>query len=198
MKASIERLFITSLSMTVILSTAVAFVNATAFSKSAPQKSDSRSNLKQLGQALRMYIQDYDVFPPMKDFATIRPLLAPYLENESAFINPDTKQPFLPNPSLSRRDLDTVCKESYQKKQGVAAFYEATARTNGSRYVLVVPKPDGLNKKGEPFWKEGSDFIEVGPNDVVPVGSSDVVPGFKVENMSKAGWAKVKKASNIR
>lgn len=193
MRASVKRLLVASLTITVVMSTAITFVKATASSKTAPQKSDSRSNLKQLGWALRMYTQDYDdVLPPMKDIATIRPLLAPYLEDKSAFINPDTKQPFLPNPSLSRRHLAAVYKESYQKKQGIVAFYEATPRANGARYVLTLPKPDGLNKRGEPFWKGSQE------DSIIIVDSTGIIfPDFKVENISKRDWPKVKKASNI-
>src|SRR4028119_1475611 len=124
MRASVKRLFMVLLSLSVVMSTAIAFVKVNPSSNTAPQESDSRSNLQQLGQALKLYTDDYHyVLPPMKSAASIRPLLTPYIQNKAAFINPDTKQPFLLNSSLSSRHLFTVYKESYEKKQSIVAFY---------------------------------------------------------------------------
>jgi hypothetical protein len=195
MRASVKWLFMVSLSLTVVMCTAIAFVKVNPSSNTAPQKSDSRSNLQQLGQALRVYTHDYNyVFPPMKNLASIGPLLAPYLQNKTAFINPDTKQPFLLNSSLSSRDLFSVYKESYQKKQSIVALYEATSRADGSRYAVALPMPDGLNEKGEPLWK-GQRIKIV---DATTGTYSLISPDFKIISISNRDWGKVKKASGIR
>ena len=194
MRASVKRLFMLSLSLSVVMSTAIAFVKVNPSSKIAPQESESRSNLQQLGHALRMYTHDYNyVLPPMENAASIRPLLTPYLQNRAAFINPDTKQPFLPNSSLSSRDLFSVYKESYQKKQSIVALYEATSRADGSRYAVALPMPDGLNEKGEPLWK-GQRIIV----DATTGTYSLISPDFEIISISNRDWGKVKKASGIR
>ncbi|MDF2439642.1 MAG: hypothetical protein JWN98_626 [Abditibacteriota bacterium] len=154
---------------------AVAFANSTA-----SKKSDARSNLKQLGTALMMYAQDYDEFlPPMKNAAHVQQLLSPYLENESAFINPHTKKAFGIYLSLSGRSLEAVYKESYQKKQGVIAFYEATPRTHGARFVLRMAKPHSY-KNGMPAWVSTGTFWQPA-----------------VESVSQLQWLKAKKAFKL-
>ena len=68
--------------------------------------SSSDSNLKQLGLAMIQYTQDYDeMMPPMKDAATAKKALYPYVKSDDVFLSPKTHQPYLPNTSLSHRSL---------------------------------------------------------------------------------------------
>jgi beta-lactamase regulating signal transducer with metallopeptidase domain len=63
----------------------------------------SRSRLEQLGRALSMYAQDYDmVLPPMSNSAAAKKALYPYVSKDDAvFLDPQTNQPYEPNARVS-------------------------------------------------------------------------------------------------
>jgi hypothetical protein len=100
----------------------------------------SLGNLKQLGTALLMYVQDYDeVLPPMQDAQTAKKVLQPYVKNESIFVNPDTKEPYQPNPILSKKKLAHMTAPAE-----MVAFYEPTPAMDGTRGVVFL---DGHAKR---------------------------------------------------
>lgn len=73
----------------------------------------SNNNLKQLGLAVMMYLQDYDeVFPPLKTPETFRPLLMPYIKNNAVFFIPNTepKVGYVANASLSYHTQADIAK----------------------------------------------------------------------------------------
>jgi hypothetical protein len=100
----------------------------------------SVSNLKQMGLALMMYVQDYDeVFPPMKDPATVKKLLMPYVKNESVFVDPISKKPYQPNPILSRKKMAHIASPA-----SFVAIYETEPAADGTRGVCFL---DGRVKR---------------------------------------------------
>lgn len=155
-----------------------------ALASSGPTKQlDTRSNLKQLGTALMMYAQDYDeCLPPMHNAAQVQQLLSPYLENESAFINPHTKNAFGINFTLSGRQLEAVYQDGYQNKQGIIVFYEASPRVHGARFALRMAKPfEYLND--EPVWAY--------------TGKDSALQQPTVESISQLEWVKAKEVSRL-
>jgi prepilin-type processing-associated H-X9-DG protein len=118
--------------------------------------SSAVSQLKQIGLALLMYAQDYDeMLPPMKDAATVKRVLLPYVHgNAAVFADPLTHEPYQPNASLSgrRRSLVvTSSRDSHEKPlrrryqieipgstAQVVAFYEASPAADGTRAVLFL------------------------------------------------------------
>ena len=158
--------------------TAVTFANS-----AASKKPDTRGNLKELGSALMAYAQDYDeVLPPMKDAASFQELLCCYLKDKSVFISPETGKPFVANPSLSGRSLDSLYKEGYEKKQGVVAFYEASPQKSGARFVLRMAKPFKYIDD-DPVWEYS--------------GKNDTFWEPTVERLSQSQWLETKKAFNL-
>jgi len=94
----------------------------------------SESNLKQLGVAVFIYSQDYDEkFPPATSAAAFKKALLPYIKSEDAFIQPRTKQPYLPNPWLSSKNATVVANPT----EFVLA-YEAGPAPDGKRAVVYV------------------------------------------------------------
>lgn len=97
------------------------------------QGTASLNNLKQIGLALTMYVQDYDeVLPPMKN-AAVQKVLMPYVKNKAVFSSPQSKQPYQPNTSLSHRTL-----ASFQNPSTMVVFYEAAPDAEGYRAVLFL------------------------------------------------------------
>src|SRR5690242_9277018 len=63
-------------------------------------------NVKQVGTALMMYIQDYDeVLPPMKSMAGAQKVLIPYIKSNSVFTCPVTNKPYKNNPVVGSKKL---------------------------------------------------------------------------------------------
>jgi prepilin-type processing-associated H-X9-DG protein len=87
-----------------------------------------------------MYTQDYDnVLPPMKDAATVKKALLPYVKNDAVFAHPGTKEPYAPNPILSGRKMAHIA-----NSVEMVALYEATPAPDGKRGVVFV---DGHAKR---------------------------------------------------
>lgn len=92
------------------------------------------NNLKRLALGVMMYLQDYDeVFPPMKSAAALKKSVKPYVKNERIFVQPDTKQPYLPNPRLARKELAKV-----KSPAKMAMLYEASPAPDGTRGVAFA------------------------------------------------------------
>lgn len=94
----------------------------------------SPRNLKQLGTAMRAYVEDYDeVFPPITSPAAMKKILLPLTQSESTFIQPSTKQPYQFNPFLSRKKLSAIVSPA-----GTIMIYEASPGPDGMRAVAFV------------------------------------------------------------
>lgn len=92
------------------------------------------SNLRNVGLALAMYIQDYDErLPPMKIGAQTQKVLYPYLPNPSVFNCPITMKPYQPNPHLHLRRLKEI-----SKPNEVPAFYDTQPHPDGMRGIVFV------------------------------------------------------------
>lgn len=103
-------------------------------------------NLKQVGVALMMYVQDYDeTLPPMPSPDVVKRLLFPYVKNAAAFVHPETKEPYLPNPVLSRKTLAQI-----EAPAEFVALYEARPAGDNTRGVVFL---DGHVKRvAEAEW----------------------------------------------
>ncbi len=94
----------------------------------------SVSNLKQVSLGLLQYVQDYDEnLPPMKDAATVKKAIYPYVKSDQIFIQPDTKRPYKPNSSLSGRSLAT-----FSAPATMVTFYEDAADQDNTRAVAFL------------------------------------------------------------
>ena len=95
---------------------------------------ESESNLKQIGLAMMQYSQDNDEYlPPMRDAAVAKKALWPYVKSDQVFLNPMTKQPFLPNTSIAHRSL-----ASFNSPANFVIYYEATPAPDNTRRVLFL------------------------------------------------------------
>jgi hypothetical protein len=94
----------------------------------------SLDNLRQLGVAFAMYVQDYDDrLPPMTNPAVVKKALFPYVKSEAVFVQPTTREPYQPNPALSHRKLASI-----EQPDRVVAFYEGRPSMPGARWVVFV------------------------------------------------------------
>lgn len=101
---------------------------------------ESLNNLKQLALALLMCANDYDeVLPQLTDAAAVKKTLLPYVKSESLFINPVTKQPYLPNPILSGKKLAHIT-----NPRAMVLFFEDSPAPDGTRGVAFL---DGHAKR---------------------------------------------------
>jgi prepilin-type processing-associated H-X9-DG protein len=105
-------------------------------------------NLRHLGIAFAIYVQDYDDrLPPMTNPAVVKRALFPYAKSEFVFVHPTTREPYQPIPALSHRKLASI-----EQPEKVVAFYEAHPLTDGTRGVLFV---DGhATRVPEATWPE--------------------------------------------
>lgn len=94
----------------------------------------SLSNLKWIGLAMTMYIQDYDeTLPPMLSAAAVQKALLPYAKRSAVFQQPEAHAPYLPNTSLSRRRYRT-----FKDPADMVIYYEAAPGLDGTRAVLFL------------------------------------------------------------
>ena len=130
------------------------------------------------------YAQDYDdVLPPMKDAREAREMLREYVADQRVFVSAFDHKPFLPNPRLSGRALDSVYKAGYKKRQGIIAFYESATRPDDMRFILRMAKPRTyLN--GQPIWSY------IGPESTLWMPT--------VERLSHSQWTQAKKVAGLR
>ena len=108
----------------------------TAAQQAAAQDSarQSESNLKQLSLGLVQYTQDYDEsLPPMKDAATLKKALYPYIKSDPVFLQPDTKRPYRPNASLSNRSFVI-----FDNPATLVTMFEDAPDQDGTRAVAFL------------------------------------------------------------
>jgi len=92
------------------------------------------SNLRNVGVALTMYVQDYDGrFPPMRFAAETQKALYPYLRNRDVFFCPVTKKPYQPNPNLHLKRFQEIA-QPFE----TPAFYDPQPHPNGMRGVAFA------------------------------------------------------------
>lgn len=109
---------------------------STAFeeARNRARATSSLSNLKQVGLAMMMYVQDYDeVFPPMRSEPEARKLLYPYVKNEAVFRNAIDGKPYVFNAALSGVSLARVHSPS-----DLAVVWEADPAPDGTRGVAFA------------------------------------------------------------
>jgi hypothetical protein len=105
--------------------------------------SSDESNLKNLGFALQSYANSHDgKLPNMKNADGVKVALKDFVTDESMFVNPETSEPYLPNPSLSGKKLADIA-NSYS----VIAFYEANPAADGTVGVVML---DGFYQRMTP------------------------------------------------
>lgn len=123
----------------------------TAPSKMAIDRDISLSNLKQIGLATMMYVQDYDEkYPPMvaarsvnqispsfrntiTAATTVQSRLLPYIKDTRFFLQPVTQRPYLPNYKLSKVPMANVKDPSH-----ILLFYEDAPDAEGMRNVAYA------------------------------------------------------------
>ncbi len=112
------------------------------------QEASSVSNLKQVALGALMYMQDYDeALPPMKDAASAKKALYPYVKNEAIFKDPRTGESYHVNPGASRKHLATI-----EIPAEFVLFYEAAPASDGTRAVAFA---DGHVKRiSETDWPQ--------------------------------------------
>lgn len=117
-------------------------------SKNKAVETSSLSNLKQIGLALAMYVQDYDeVLPPLGDPAKVKKVLYPYVKNDALFLQPETKEPYRSNPILSKKKMAHI-----GSPNSMVVFYEASPSADGTRGIAFL---DGHAKRiPETQWAE--------------------------------------------
>ena len=121
-------------------------IGASATASDDSATTTSTSNLRQMDLALQMYAQDYDeVLPPMKDMASVKQLLMPYVKNEAVFTNPITNQPYQINTILSQHKLGHI-----PDPAAMVVFYEDSPASDNTRGVAFM---DGHAKRiSESQW----------------------------------------------
>lgn len=94
----------------------------------------SVSNLKQLDLGLLQYMQDNDEYlPSMKDVATVKKAIYPYLKSDQIFLQPETKRPYQPNASLSKRSM-----ASFNDPATMVVLYEDAPDAANTRAVAFL------------------------------------------------------------
>jgi hypothetical protein len=124
------------------------FENLFNKSKEKAEATSAVSGMKQLALGVLMYCQDYDeTLPPMRDAASLKRTVLPYVKSESLFRSPTSGQPFLPNPHLAGRRLSQLGQPS-----GAVMLYSAAPGPDGRR---VVARLDGtVRTVGAEEWKK--------------------------------------------
>ena len=100
----------------------------------------SLANLKQLGTAISLYLEDNgNIFPPMRNRSDFKGALLTYLKNEAVFLNPITKEPYVMNDILSEHKLVHISNPTE-----FITLYEASPSSDNTRGVVFV---DGHSKR---------------------------------------------------
>jgi hypothetical protein len=99
-----------------------------------PGGDESVGNLRELGVALRQYVQDHDnTLPPLRDSVKMKKALEPYTRNTIVFADPKTHDAYRTNPVLSEQLM-----ENFTTPGETIAFYEAKPADDGTRSVLLL------------------------------------------------------------
>jgi hypothetical protein len=111
-------------------------------------------NLRKLGTALLTYERERKVLPLLTDVRTAQEELVLYVSSKDVFVQPDTKKPYQPNPSLSGKKLADIA-----KPEKTVVFYEATAASDGTRGALFL---DGhADRVPERNWKRAKQDSQI-------------------------------------
>jgi len=154
-------------------------------------RNTSQSNLKQIGLAMMMYVQDYDeVFPPMvaarsadelmylpssktTSVPTVQNLLDPYTKNTELFLHPATHRPYLPNYRISRLPFAKI-----EEPATTLLFFEDAPDTEEMRNVAYADghvetiseaefqqqrKAQGISESGYPSAAKATQKAKVVP-----------------------------------
>lgn len=105
-----------------------------------PIAAQAPDHLQAVAAALKMYTDDYDgVLPPMNKPEAFRKALDEYVENAEMFRDPETKEFYGINPTLSGRKIKEI------KEPGkTIAIYQVKPGKDGNRGVIFV---DGSTKR---------------------------------------------------
>jgi prepilin-type processing-associated H-X9-DG protein len=107
------------------------------------QEASSVSNLKQVAVGVMMYTMDYDErLPPMRDAATMKRAVMPYVKSDEVFKDPRTGEPYHVNPAASGKSLAQIA-----APDRFVILYEASPSRDGKRAVAFV---DGHVKRLDP------------------------------------------------
>lgn len=120
--------------------------------KDVVSEQSSLSNLKQIGLAVMMYVQDYDEkYPPMvaarnadeidEHFngrnitprTTVQNRLMPYIKSKQIFLQPVTHRPYLPNYKISRTSMAKI-----DNPASTLLFYEDAPNSAEMRAVVYA------------------------------------------------------------
>ena len=94
----------------------------------------SETNLKRLGGVLLEYAHRKNgTLPPLGSAAQAKSALFKFAKTETLFINPQTHQPYQPNPALSRHKLAAIASRSE-----MVVYYDPMPSDEGLRSVLYL------------------------------------------------------------
>jgi len=113
-----------------------------------PIAAQAPDNLKMVAAALQMYTADYDgALPPMNKPEAFRKALDDYVENAEMFRDPETKEFYGINPTLSGKKIKEI-----KDPAKTIAVYQVKPGKDGKRGVVFV---DGSIKRlTETEWTE--------------------------------------------
>lgn len=105
------------------------------FGQREPRRATSLSNMHQIDIALQQYALDHhNHLPPMTSPAVMESALCPvYLNDNEAFVQPETDVLYQPNPNLSQRLLRLL-----SHSERIVVVYEAKPDENGKRCVAFL------------------------------------------------------------
>lgn len=105
-------------------------------SRERAQEGSALSNMRQLALAMTMYSQDWDeTLPPMRDAASLKKAILPYVRNEGVFLSPATGKAFQPNSHLAGRRIKQLGSPA-----GVVLLYSAVPEPDGTH---IIARADG-------------------------------------------------------
>jgi prepilin-type processing-associated H-X9-DG protein len=151
----------------------------------------SQAQLKQIGLAVFMYMQDYDEkMPPMvaarnanhlmylpssktTSVPTVQNILYPYLKSTEVFLQPTTHRPYLPNYKVSRWPVSKLDNPSQ-----TFLFFEDAPDIDGKRNVVFADGHVETLTESQFQWRRKEQGIsESGyPSAAKPVYKAKVVP----------------------
>lgn len=106
----------------------------------------SLANLRKLGTAVMTYERERKVLPLLTDARTAQEELVLYLSSKDVFVQPESKKPYQPNPSLSGKKLADVA-----SPEKTVVIFEAAPSADGTRGALFL---DGhAERVPETNWK---------------------------------------------
>lgn len=115
-------------------------------------------NLRMLMMGFHLYLDDHDMqFPDMSSATSVRAALTPYLDDNTAFMEPKTQTAYKANASLSKKKLDDVAKYS----DFMVVFYEDKPASDGTRGVALLNGK--ITRVGEAEWQKMKKASKIQP-----------------------------------